>query len=190
MAHPSQSPAHRLLDAIARLRVYEPNHLYQLNPVVCEIEQQIWMSLEHQCGYSLPNVYSRFVLEVGNGGRWGTVFKYLSVSDVFDNNDGALYRQPPPAFVEEALILEELVCTPRNGHDPLSGFPGLLRVTEFSYNMLACYLTAKNEFVYIEVHGDDLSVTAQAMTAEAFFEDLLRELREYGRLDQYERTPG
>lgn len=188
MPHSSQSPARRLLDAIARLRVYEPDHLYQLNPVVCEIEHQIWMSLEHQCGYSLPEIYSRFVFEVGNGGRWGTVFKYLSVSEVFDNNDGELYRQPPPAFVEEALILGELVCAPRNGRDPLSGFPGLLRVTEFSYNMLACYLTANNECVQIEVHGDDLSVTAQAMTAEAFFEELLEDVRKYGHLDQYERT--
>ena len=185
MTHSPQSLAHRLHDAIARLRAFDPEHPYQLNAAVGEIEQQIWMSLEHQCGYCLPEIYSRFLLDVGNGGRWGSVFTYLTLNEVFDVNDGARYRQPPPAFVDEALALGDLLFVPWDDHH--SGFPGLLRITHFSYNQLACYLTAKNECIQIEVLDDELSVTAKAMNIDGFFQRLLDELREFGWLDLYER---
>lgn len=182
---PTSALVTHLHDAIARLRVFDPDHPYQLRPVVNDIEQQIWASLEHQCGYSLPEIYSRFLLDVGNGGRWGSVFTYLTLNEVFDLNDGARYRQPPPAFVDEALALGDLLFVPWD--EKHSGFPGLLRITHFSYNQLACYLTAKNECVQIDVHDNELSVSAKAMTAETFFQQLLDELREYGWLDLYER---
>lgn len=181
------SSAERIHDAVARLRAFDPEHPFQLNPVVGPIEHQIWMSLDHQCGYSLPEIYSRFVLEVGNGGRWGSVFTYLTVNEVYDANDGARYRQPPPVFVDEALALGDMLFVPRDKHDSGAGFPGLLRITHYSYNQLACYLTAKNECVQVDVHDDGLSVTAESMTVDGFFQGLLDDLREYGWLDLYER---
>ncbi|HRI66141.1 MAG TPA: hypothetical protein PK156_17960 [Polyangium sp.] len=184
MPEPKSSPVFHIHDAIARLRAFDPAHPYQLNPVINEIEQQV---LEHQCGYALPEIYSRFLLDVGNGGRWGSVFTYLSLNEVFDANDGALYRQPPPAFVNEALALGDLLFVPWDKSASGTGFPGLLRITYFSYNQLASYLTARNECVQIEVLDDELSVTAKAMTVDGFFQRRLDELREFGWLDLYER---
>lgn len=178
----------RIHGAVKRLSefVHEPD--YKLNLPANEVEQQLWMALEHQCGHSLPEVYSRFVLEVGNGGRWGSVLKYLSVQEVFDANSEKLYKQSVPDFVQAAIRAGDLITVPSQGHDITAGFPGLLRISEFSYNGLACYLTSSNELVYIESVEDELSIQARKLTADQFFQQLLEDILVYGKLETYEHS--
>lgn len=179
----------RIHNAIRRLSEFEPNHEYQLNPPVDAIEQQVWSVLEFSRSFRIPELYSRFLLEVGDGGQFSSALRYLSMREVFELNDPNLYKQPVPLFVQAALDSPsgEIEVSPR---DITVGFSGLLRVSHFSYNQMAHYLTQTGEFVFIENLSDEVRVSAERLSLEQFYQRTLEIIigDGFGKLQTYERT--
>ncbi|MDX2007956.1 MAG: hypothetical protein SFU83_22165 [Meiothermus sp.] len=179
----------RIHDAIRRLSQFEPNHEYQLNPPVDAIEQQVWSVLEFSRGFRIPELYSRFLLEVDDGGQFSSALRYLSMREVFELNDPNLYKQPVPRFVRAALdSQQEEIEIP--SCDITAGFPGLLRISHFSYNQMAHYLTQSGEYVFIEHLSQGVRVSVERLSLEQFYQRSLEIILggAFGKLQTYERT--
>ena len=177
----------RIHGAIQRLREFVPHHDFELEHPIDEIEQQVWSALEFSCGYRLPEVYSRFLPEVSDGGRCGTALTYLSMRQVFEANHAERYKQPVPEFVQAALMAPDQEMAIAH-QDITASFPGLLRISTFSYNQMAWYIARTGEFVFIEDLGQELRVSVEQRTLEQFYQDTLDVILGYGQLNTYEHT--
>ncbi len=176
--------------ALARAQHFDLT-AYPFRGTVSDIESQVWMALEHQTGIVIPKDYAQFLLKIGNGGRWNSALTLMGYEEVLQHNNKETWRQPLPEFLknliaEQAHSLEELTVQ-RPASEP-SDYAGLLRISPWSYDSGALYLTQNNAMLYMETIDNQHTFTVAHLSMQTWLPSLLLEVLHF--LEPYEKILG
>ncbi len=172
--------------ALARAKHFDLT-AFALRGVVGEIESQVWMALEHQTGIVIPKTYADFLLHIGNGGRWHSALTLMSFEEVLQHNKET-WRQPLPDFLEQLIAqkahsVEEL--TVKRPAFESTDYAGLLRISHWSYNTGALYVTPNNAMLYMETIDNQHIFTVAHLFMQTWLPSLLLEVLNF--LEPYEQ---
>jgi hypothetical protein len=175
---------------LALARAHEFDYTaFALRSPVSDIESQVWVALEHQTGIVIPKEYAQFLLEVANGGRWNSALTFMGYEEVLQHNNKETCQEPLPDFLEkliadQAHALENL-SVERPASEP-SDYAGLLRISHWSYNTGALYITSNNAMLYMETIEHEHRFSVVHFSNQTWLPSLLHEVLEH--LEPYERT--
>jgi hypothetical protein len=176
--------------ALARAQHFDSS-AFAPRGIVSDIESQVWMALEHQTGIVIPKTYSDFLLHIGNGGRWHSALTFMGFEEVLQHNNKETWRQPLPDFLEQLIknqadSLEEL--TTERPASESSDYAGLLRISHWSYNSGALYITQNNAILYMETVEREHRFSVEHLSMQTWLPSLLLEVLNF--LEPYERILG
>lgn len=167
--------------ALARAQHFDLT-AYPLRGTVSNIESQVWSALEHQTGIYIPKAYADFLLHIGNGGRWHSALNFMGFEEVLQHNNKETSQQPLPDFLSDLIAkqadsLEELTVE-RPASEP-SDYPGLLRISHWSYNSGALYITQNNAMLYMETVEREHRFTVAHLSTQTWLPSLLLEVLQF-----------
>jgi hypothetical protein len=115
----------------------------------------------------------------------------MGFEEVLQHNNKETWRQPLPDFLEQLIknqadSLEEL--TTERPASESSDYAGLLRISHWSYNSGALYITQNNAMLYMETVEREHRFSVEHLSMQTWLPSLLLEVLNF--LEPYERILG
>jgi hypothetical protein len=176
LLHQMPSTITMLKQAIARIHDFDWS-LFPLRSPVSAAERQVWLRLEQALGIVIPSGYANFLQYVANGGHWHNTTRYFGYEKLLQHNNAGLWVQKLPDFLHDLLQAPPESSIERPITDT-SDYPGLLRISHWSYNSGAFYLNKQEAIFYIEIMDKNQRISLAYPNLDAWQADLLAEVQQ------------